>query len=360
MMARHDRAFYLPEDLREQMAGLARRWFCLLPLGGSDGKSPILRNWATSRPTLCQVLGPMYGAGSQAYGIRLDGLAVIDCDVDDPELIEELEARFGVCPVHVKTPRGLHLYYRAGPSRPSLKAEGLPVDVKSGPSAYVVGPGSIRPDGGEYVARKGDLGSCDLPVLICREEPEARVPKGVRNEALCRTAIGIVEDVGSREELAARLTSLRDASFEDPSSTLDGEVQKVAKWAWEKRCENSVYAGRQSALKIDRRVMDTLRPYANYSDALSLYLDLSDFHGHRPGATFALRYDAMRMAGLTHLSRERFRAARRMLEDAGLLEVAENHQAGVRSRRYRLRRPATELSEKLVRLRSGENRGEGF
>jgi hypothetical protein len=34
------------------------------------------------------------------------------------------------------------------PVRLNLRGEGLPVDVKSGPSTYVVGPLSQRPDGG--------------------------------------------------------------------------------------------------------------------------------------------------------------------------------------------------------------------
>ncbi len=30
---------------------------------------------------------------------------------------------------------------------PNLEAEGLPVNVKSGPNTYVVGPGTTRPSG---------------------------------------------------------------------------------------------------------------------------------------------------------------------------------------------------------------------
>ncbi len=46
----------------------------------------------------------------------------------------------------------------------------------------------------------------------------------------------------------------------------------------------------------------------------------------------------MRGAGLTDLSERRFLAARRALEDAGILTVAVNHCAGKRSRSYRLHR----------------------
>jgi hypothetical protein len=82
---------------------------------------------------LARVLAPLYRAGSQVYGIRLDDLAVIDCDTDSAELVAALEARFGPSPVHVRTPRGRHLYYRATTKAPNLRAEGLPVDIKTGP-----------------------------------------------------------------------------------------------------------------------------------------------------------------------------------------------------------------------------------
>jgi hypothetical protein len=67
----------------------------------------------------------MHRAGSGTYGVRLDDLIVIDCDADDAGLVADLEARFGPSPVHVKTPRGRHLYYRAGGDIPDLRGRGF-------------------------------------------------------------------------------------------------------------------------------------------------------------------------------------------------------------------------------------------
>ena len=69
---------------------------------------------------------------------------MVDCDEDSAELVAAMEERFGVSPVHVKTPRGLHLCYRFTGKPPNLRGEGLPVDVKTGPRAYVVGPMAAR------------------------------------------------------------------------------------------------------------------------------------------------------------------------------------------------------------------------
>lgn len=114
----------LTEDFRAEMARLYRAGFHLLPLGGGDdGKKPLLKGWADKRLTLAQVFGPMHRAGVAMYGIRLDWLAVVDCDTDDPVLVAELEARFGPSPVHVQTPRGLHFYYLANGKPPTCAAK---------------------------------------------------------------------------------------------------------------------------------------------------------------------------------------------------------------------------------------------
>ncbi len=157
------------------MARLKGAGLHLLPLGGgADGKAPLLRAWAGPGLTLAQILAPMHRTGSQAYGVRLDGLAVIDCDSDDSALVAQIEARFGESPVHVKTPRGWHLYYRAGRPVPNLRGEGLPVDIKTGARSYVVGPLSLRRDGGSYEPAKGLLGNDALPCLRGDFNPKGR------------------------------------------------------------------------------------------------------------------------------------------------------------------------------------------
>lgn len=154
----------LPEEIRDEMDRLQRAGFSLLPLGGgADGKAPLVAKWAQKRLALGQVFGPMHRKGLAMYGIRLGGLVVVDCDTDDPSLVADLEARFGPSPVHVKTPRGRQLYYRANGKPPNLRGEGLAVDFKTGPTAYVAAPHSARPDGGTYEPVKGVLGVDALP-----------------------------------------------------------------------------------------------------------------------------------------------------------------------------------------------------
>lgn len=85
----------LPDQIRNEVARLKGAGLSLLPLGGADGKTPLLRSWTDNPLPLARIFAPMHRSGSQAYGVRLDGLAVIDCDCDDADLVAQLEARFG-------------------------------------------------------------------------------------------------------------------------------------------------------------------------------------------------------------------------------------------------------------------------
>ena len=84
-----------------------------------------------------------------------------------------------------------------------------------------------------------------------------------------------------------------------------------------------------------------------------------DNHGHLPGKRFALSFQGMRTAGLTVLSRPRFLAARRTLESAGLLRLAEKHRAGARAQTFVLTRlRCADGDDRVTELRTWtESRG---
>jgi hypothetical protein len=219
----------LSDDIRNEIARLKGAGFHPLPLGGGDaGKSPLIRRWTDPKLTLAQILAPMFRTGSAVYGLRLEGLAVIDCDEDSADLVAAMEARFGPTPVHIKTPRGRHLYYRAAGSTPNLRGEGLPVDIKTGGRSYVVGPLSLRPDGGFYAPVKGSLGADTLPRLRASTAPQAGaapMQEGARHAALVREAIAMVEQVTGPDELTEgykRLWWIHGEPRRDLRVTLDG------------------------------------------------------------------------------------------------------------------------------------------
>ncbi|MEP1353373.1 MAG: bifunctional DNA primase/polymerase [Tateyamaria sp.] len=351
----------LPEDFCAEIARLHRADFRILPLGGgTDGKAPMVAAWAHKQLSLAQIFGPMHRSGLAMYGICLDDCVVVDCDTDDPELVADLEARFGPSPVHVKTPRGLHLYYRAAGDVPNLHGEGLPVDIKMGPHNYVVGPLSQRPDGGFYEPVKGLLGIDALPCIRGASVANtAPILTGQRHVELVKQAMLMVEMVDDEKELLANLAGIRDEWCADPDTVPDSELASIAGWAWKCRLENRIFGNRDSAFLVHRPALDALRGLPNGTDAIALLVLLTDQHGHSPAKRFPLDFDAMREAGLINLSLRRLRAARRSLEAVGLLRLVGKHRAGSNPQVFVLTRvlPAAFDAENVSDL---QNTGPGY
>lgn len=325
-------------ELEGELQHLGRRGYTLIPLGGSDGKTPKIGNWAKSEVKVSQCRAIMNRTGSSSYGVRLDRMIVLDIDTQDADLLARLEERFGPAKVQVRSPRGMHLYYAEGGAIPALKAEGLPVDVKTGPHAFVVGPHSVRPDGGCYAYLKGRLGEVALTPLRMQETAggvgpvaQRRLPEvGSRHVWLRAEALNMVEFVNSLDELIGNLEHLRYRA-PDPESMPVSEVRGIAEWAWKCRLENRLFAGRNSAVKLNRNAIDALR---HEPDALALYAVLCDAHGHTSPKRFALSHPGMVKAERIILSRDRFRAARDTLVRKGLLQLVAKHQAGKRSQQF--------------------------
>ena len=334
------------------MRSLVAAGFNLLPLGrGKSGKAPLLRYKDRYLP-LKQVLGAMASAGSYVYGVRLDGLAVVDCD--DPEIARQMQERFGPAVVRVTTPRGCHLYYRwTGGALPDLRAEGLPVDLKSGANQQVVGPGSVRMDGGTYVAAQGNLAHDTLSVLQLRQvvainatpldkdKQSGGVSEGGRHRHLVAVAMQIVRSCSGVDDLLSELLIERDRNVAKPASMANEEVKHIANWAWSKRMENRLWSGRASVFQMSRLAFDALKGSSSIDEALGLYCTLLAFHGHVPGQAFPIKWRGMKESGHTTLGEKALRKARVDLENAGLLRKARGYIVGKSPAMYQLALPRT-------------------
>jgi putative DNA primase/helicase len=85
---------------------------------------------------------------------KISGIFVIDCD--SAEALEWAREKLPPCDVRVRTSKGLHCYYPFSGERPMrnkcrVRFEGrqLEIDVRA-EGGYVVGPGSIHPNGHVY------------------------------------------------------------------------------------------------------------------------------------------------------------------------------------------------------------------
>ncbi|MFZ3585247.1 hypothetical protein ACOI1H_24430, partial [Loktanella sp. DJP18] len=209
-----------------------------------------------------------------------------------------------------------------------------------GARSYVMGPLSVRPDGGFYDPVKGTLGIDPLSPLrggTNRDAPP--ILTGHRHVELVKEAMRMVELVDSADELTANLAGIRDDWCADPATMPDSELRGIAGWAWTCRLENRVYRGRDSAIPVQRLALDALRGQPNGADAIALLVVLQEQHGHSPGKRFALDFVAMRAAGLLDMSAPRLRKARRTLEAAGLLKLVGKHRAGSTHQSFVLTNP---------------------
>jgi hypothetical protein len=156
---------------------------------------------------------PPFAANYRNVGLSLDGLVVVDVDVnhgdgvDGFESCDRMQADHGGLPatrVHL-TPRGGRQYvYRADPDRPmisrKLDASKYPgIDVKAGRGARVLCPGSITENGTYSV--QDDIAISDMPPWLYHIQQG--VDAGVRDTSgrtdLVEVLGGLQEDPGSSE-----------------------------------------------------------------------------------------------------------------------------------------------------------------
>ena len=118
----------------------------------------------------------------------------------------------------------------------------------------------------------------------------------------------------------------------------DRGVQGIAEWAWSRRLEGKIYRARDSEFRVDRTALDAIKGEPHGTEATALYVKLQDIHGHRPEKVFPLDWKAMKSARHIAMPRRNFLGARRLLENFGLLGIADRHSAQNRPRTYRLTR----------------------
>jgi hypothetical protein len=348
-----------PQIPIQEISRLSHAGFSLLPLGaGSDGKGPLLGFKNIPKFPLNNVLGVMRGKSSQMYAVRLPGLLVIDIDTDTQQAHALVEKHFGVSSVQVKTPRGLHHYFRLpdGISVPkNIRQDDIAIDFKHGENSYVAGPHSTRPDGGEYIPAVGILGETPMPEFkllnkapysgaACKSKTrpltEGRVGTGKRNAFLTRKSIEFVQCVDSEADLLSELMAQRDYDCEAPETISDSELVGIASWAWALRVENRIFEGRNSGVIIKRNIMDQLLGLPYGQNAFALHCILETSHGHIPGKRFRIDPVAMKRDGLISFGRDACFQARNLLIEQRLLRRVGNYKPGSHPQHYQLTRSA--------------------
>jgi hypothetical protein len=285
---------------------LAAAGLAVLPLGGDDGKVPLVK-WASWKrrpgPGFIQTLINNHPGANIGAICELSGVTVVD--IDDFDLLPLMVKRFGDTPLRTHTPSGgVHLWYHSsGESCRNLrKVEGLAVDIKGKGGQVVVPPsvrfngqyashcygflagswdelprlptihgGALAPDCGPAPTRNGATPNAAGPGSM----PSRAVKEGYRNNllfcSLLRDAKGC-DDFGSLLDAAERI----NADFDPPLTA--AEVAKTVHSAWRYETSDQNWVGKEQRLFV--RVSE-LKEFGSCPDALLLFLNLMAAHWNR-------------------------------------------------------------------------------
>lgn len=220
----------------------------------------------------------------------------------------------------------------------------MPVDIKYGINAYVIGPHSTRPDGVHYRFEGANLSLNKLSALnlarCSRSVGRATlINEGSRNSFLYKQAINYVRTVENENELYENLIHDRDEYCENPQSISDKEVSKIAKLAWLKRLDNKIFEGQHSVFKIDRHARTTINSHPKGRDAWELYMFLNDKHGHQTGKRFVINVKAIQQSYKFHFGERATYTAINTLLELGYLKLVKNYSVQKAGRLFQLSIP---------------------
>ena len=331
----------------------------LIPVGGDDGKVPLVK-WATWKRlpgrAFLEKLAQRHSSDNIGVLTGLSGVTVVD--IDDPSLTSNVLERFGDTPLKTMTPSGgTHLWYRsAGEQCADLRHEGWAVDVK-GIGGFVVVPPSIRPSGVHAgKSYRFIAGSWDdlpnLPTIRAGSLPTKNtasdkgradsadverlrtVKKGQRNDMLFRLALRDAKHCDDEAALLdVMLTKVGDHFEDHPDDPFtDAEIRKAVASAWSYEDRGTNWAGTEAKVYVTASEANLLAGIKSGGDALLLLtiLRLANWSRNRFPASPKAMAEAQMVTGWGH---QRYRDALVNLTEAGLLKVVHPGGNGLRDPR---------------------------
>ncbi|WP_331374253.1 bifunctional DNA primase/polymerase [Sinorhizobium chiapasense] len=333
----------------EEMERLFSLGYHLIPCGGEDGKKPLRSGWnapKSRRMPLETVFKIMRKHDSCTYGVRLDGLAVVDCDTWDDGTREYVSKRFPEPNARVWTSRGAHLYFGAGQAMPTnLRTAEMSIDFKAGHNHFVIGPGSVRPDGRTYdpdghplppireltrfrvINAVGDTPTSALPnvanVVPTQAFTRQLIKIGDRNAALLKHAVSLGHASVSLIELVKDVTLWASIHCDNPQTVTVAEIKKACSSVWRMRQSGKLYASRQSEFRMPRAAFDLINAGAGSGagNCLLLYSYLVQSHGHTAAKPFAVVSEAIARSKRVALSKSTIDRCKQTLRDLGLIRL---------------------------------------
>jgi hypothetical protein len=324
-------------------AQLAELGLSPLPVGGPDGKMPLLKRYTNGLVSIANAssFALRFGSANIALLTGLSGLTVVD--VDEPGLASQMERRFGSTSLVVRSGGrgGTHLYYGSteGLNPTDLRdSEGIPVEVKAAKTIVVVPP-SVHPETGrryEFIEGAFDRATLDaLPPFRFEAlrmgrtvDDVRRILKGERNNWLFLQCMRAAHFCDAFEDLFDYAQSRNE---ECEPHLDDAEVRKIAVSAWGYTTRGLNWVGSTGRVILTENEIDDLaRLFPGNEIAALLKLRIEHSARLARGEPFAFATLAMaRDKVLPDWTRHDYRAAAQRLESAGLLRRVAQGRHGV-------------------------------
>jgi hypothetical protein len=300
----------------------AERGIATFPV--NDNKVPAVSHYLRMGLPASRQMAAKFGA-ADALGFacgKRSGITVLDVDSPDERLLAEALDDYGPSPFIVRSGSGnFQAWYRHnGEGRKIRPDKSRPIDLLGG--GYVVAPPS-RSGKGDYSIIEGTLDDlAALPRLRAPSAPVAtrdafrggKVERGKRNDSLWRQCMKQAPSCPDIESLLGVAVNANKAMFYEPLP--DEEVLRIVASAWAKEANGENGFGRRSLVMIPLEQIDTL--LNEYPDAFILLAILRSKHWGREFICANAMADSMPRGGWT---RQRFAAARRVLEQTGEIEL---------------------------------------
>lgn len=302
----------------EWAPGYAEQGLVPIPVGGRNGKVPLIKEW---QHTTLQHLDSLIDRFPDANIGLLDGTpnGITRIDIDNPDLIEYAIQRFGDTPLKAITANGgRHLYYASQGERRRQRISGLAIDML-GKGGFGVAPPSRCPSTGSYIFIEGSVE--DIPRLppinpgaLDQEEPSFRLDDRVREGERNNWLFNQLLQVASHKDTESELRFYAECLNEKCSPPLpNAEVEKTVGSVWQYKLKGKLFGGEQTAT-VPKSAISVL---SGESVALHLYVWLRQHHyGLRN--TFVI--DQQKVGSSIGFSEKTIRRAIRVLCEHSLLK----------------------------------------
>lgn len=300
-----------------------------IPVIPVNGKRPAIKKWQERTIHNFHWIAKQFpNANIGLITGRCSGITVVD--VDDAGKVDEAIEIFGDTPLKVKTPRGMHLYFRNNGERRRIRYSGLPIDIL-GEKSYCLAPPSVV-DKGAYrlvqgrfemlaeLPKLGLLTHSDKPAQ-CAKKSELIIPSadiqsatfdvGSRNNDLFRFGCQTATGTNDRKIIEVLI---REQNKAIPHPLCKSEVNQVIESICRYKSERKLFSPSSDRwTSLTRAEIEQLSP-----EAIQLLAYLRLHHGFRGSGEFVL---ANAVATKLSLSITRFRNAKKSLASHRLLEM---------------------------------------